>query len=181
MNYELVRCKRRTVGLHITQEAKLVVRVPLRAPLSFVEQVIAEKTPWINRTISRIKKRPAPYLRFHPQARTSLIKAYKKQAKLLFKERVELYAQAHHLTYSTIKINSAKRRWGSCSIKGNLNFTWRLVLAPLWVLDYVVVHELAHLKHHNHSHRFWEQVAMMYPNYKEASLWLKLNSTLLLM
>ncbi|MCA9386358.1 M48 family metallopeptidase, partial [Candidatus Dojkabacteria bacterium] len=63
--------------------------------------------------------------------------------------------------------------WGSCSSKGNLNFTWRLIFAPLEILDYVVVHELCHLKEQNHSQRFWDLVAEQVPDYKKKRIWLK--------
>jgi hypothetical protein len=73
----------------------------------------------------------------------------------------------------TIRIKGQKRRWGSCSAKGGLNFNWRLILAPPEVLDYVVAHELCHLLHMNHSRRFWESVAGVLPDYKLRRNWLK--------
>ncbi|MBK7452806.1 MAG: M48 family metallopeptidase [Anaerolineales bacterium] len=74
-----------------------------------------------------------------------------------------------------MKISSARTRWGSCSPDGTLNFTWRLVMAPLEVIDYVVIHELAHLRVKNHSSKFWDVVKAIDPQYKEKRKWLREN------
>lgn len=98
---------------------------------------------------------------------------YKRQARFVFETRVSQYAQRFGLTYTTVKISSARTRWGSCSSKGTLSFTWRLVMAPIPVIDYVIIHELAHLIERNHSDRFWKNVERMYPDYKIQEKWLK--------
>lgn len=108
-------------------------------------------------------------------ARSALITWYKQEAKKQITERVEWYANRSGLSYGAIRITSANRRWGSCSTSGNLNFSWKLIMAPLWVVDYVVVHELAHLEHKNHSSSFWSRVKVMYPPYEKAKTWLKQN------
>jgi len=104
---------------------------------------------------------------------------YKKQAAQIFTERVLHYANLHGFTPKQIKINSAKTRWGSCGANGNINFTWRLVMAPLDVIDYVVLHELAHLRIQNHSAHFWKLVASMDTNYKQHRKWLRENGEVL--
>ena len=76
--------------------------------------------------------------------------------------------------YNKIYIRDQKTRWGSCSSKGNLNFNWRLIMAPLFIMDYIVVHELAHLVHPNHSRDFWKLVKKIVPDYKEKKEWLKI-------
>lgn len=78
-----------------------------------------------------------------------------------------------HAEFHTIRFKELKSRWGSCSSKGNLNFNWRLILAPQEVCEYVVVHELCHLREMNHSNRFWTLVKDAFPNYLEAKQWLK--------
>ncbi len=108
-------------------------------------------------------------------ARDVLIAWYKQESKKKISERVEWCAHCSGLTYKTINIPTANRRWGSCSTSGNLNFSWRLIMTPLSVIDYVVVHELAHLEHKNHSKAFWNRVKVMYPNYEKAKSWLRQN------
>jgi predicted metal-dependent hydrolase len=100
---------------------------------------------------------------------------YRQRAKELLPERVELFAEQNSFQYQRIKINSARTRWGSCSAGGSLNFSWRLMMAPLDVIDYVVVHELAHTVVHNHSRKFWKKVESILPDYKECRKWLKLH------
>jgi predicted metal-dependent hydrolase len=98
---------------------------------------------------------------------------YKAQALKVIGERVEFFSQIHGLVPGRIKITSARTRWGSCSPNGTLNFTWRLVMAPLDVIDYVVVHELVHLKVKNHSKRFWNGVQRIMPEYHLHRKWLR--------
>lgn len=98
---------------------------------------------------------------------------YKEQAHKVISRRVNLYAQKYNFTPKQIKISSAKTRWGSCSPNGTLNFTWRLVMSPLDVIDYVVVHELAHLRVKDHSRKFWQVVEDIFPEYKKQRKWLR--------
>jgi predicted metal-dependent hydrolase len=77
--------------------------------------------------------------------------------------------------YTGIHIKEQKSRWGSCSAKGNLNFNWHIVMAPETIADYLVIHELCHLRHMNHSAEFWHCVSGLYPAYKTARKWLKEN------
>lgn len=104
---------------------------------------------------------------------------YKYQAKKMINERVNIYAQKMGLEYRAIKINDAQTRWGSCAPSGNLNFAWRIIMAPLSVLDYVVVHELAHIPIKNHSRRFWKKVEITMPGYRQSVEWLKHHGGLL--
>jgi len=110
-----------------------------------------------------------------PKAESVFTEWYREQARAVISERVELYAARHGFTYRKIRITSARTRWGSCSSMGNLNFTWRLVMAPPEVIDYVVVHELAHLRVNNHSKEFWKQVERIMSDYKQRLKWLKEN------
>jgi hypothetical protein len=110
-----------------------------------------------------------------PKAESVFTEWYREQARAVISERVKLYTARHGFTYRKIRITSARTRWGSCSSMGNLNFTWRLVMAPPEVIDYVVVHELAHLRVNNHSKEFWKQVERIMPDYKQRLKWLKEN------
>lgn len=107
------------------------------------------------------------------QAEELFIKWYKQAAHDHICSRVEKHAAAAGLDYNRIGITSAQKRWGSCSATGNLNFPWRLILAPPSVVEYVIVHELAHLEHNNHSPQFWSYVAAIMPEYKKERKWLK--------
>jgi len=107
------------------------------------------------------------------QAANLFGKWYRKQARRVFTERVRFYARQNGFEYSKIRISSAHTRWGSCSSKGTLSFTWRLVMAPLDIIDYVIVHELTHLHHPNHSKDFWRSVEAILPDYKSRRKWLK--------
>jgi len=102
-----------------------------------------------------------------------LILLYKKLAKEVIDERVSHYANIMGVHPTSVKITSAKTRWGSCSGKDGLCFTWKLILADLTAVDYVVVHELSHIKEHNHSPRFWRIVERALPDYRERQKQLK--------
>lgn len=117
--------------------------------------------------------------KFLPKAKQHLTIWYKNQALLKIIERVNHYAIITKLKYTSVKLTNAKRSWGSCSHKGLLRINWRLIMAPLNILDYVVVHELVHLVEKNHSKHFWHRVQMILPDYKERKNWLKLNGNTL--
>jgi len=110
-----------------------------------------------------------------PQGKTILEQWYKQKAKEKISPLVERYAKQLGVEYNNILISDLKYRWGSCTLKGNLNFNWRLIKAPQFVINYVVIHELAHLIELNHSERFWNIVKVQMPNYLEAKEWLKGN------
>ena len=113
------------------------------------------------------------------RGRALFIEWYKKEAEKIIAARVEWWARRFGLEYNSVNITCANRRWGSCAPNDRLNFSWRLVMAPVAVIDYVVVHELAHIPHKNHSRRFWDKVKMMYPDYKNAQTWLRENEGML--
>jgi predicted metal-dependent hydrolase len=104
---------------------------------------------------------------------------YRNQALEYISRRVEHYARQSDLKYKSIRVSNATTRWGSCGYNDTLNFTWRLIMAPERVVDYVVVHELMHLKQKNHSHLFWDEVARVVPDYSQDERWLRQNGYLL--
>ncbi len=125
-----------------------------------------------------------------PSIKKHLEQWYVLQAKALFPQRVGIYyplvakaasemAQKEISAVNRIAVRSQKTRWGSCSSKGNLNFNWHLVIAPLEILDYIVVHELCHLAYLNHSRQFWQLVEAILPDYPQRRNWLKVNGLLL--
>lgn len=108
-----------------------------------------------------------------------IINWYKQQAEKIIKSRVDWYAKKIGLNYSLIKISDAQRRWGLCGKNNNLSFNWRLIMAPLKIIDYVIVHELLHIDEKNHSKRFWNKIKIILTNYKQSRDWLKENGYLL--
>lgn len=98
-----------------------------------------------------------------------------KMAKEAIGERLEFYCNKIGLSYNKFKIKEQKTRWGSCSKQKNLNLNWKLIMAPPWVADYVVLHEVCHLKYLNHSKDYWNMVSLYMPEYKKAQQWLKKN------
>ena len=100
---------------------------------------------------------------------------YKHQASIWFGERVAFWQREMKVTSASLIIGHWKTKWGYCKSSAELGFNWRLMMAPEWVADYVVVHELAHLRHLNHSVHFWQLVQQHYPRHKDAKLWLKQN------
>lgn len=104
---------------------------------------------------------------------------YKEQAQIALSERTAYHAARAGVTYASLKITGALTRWGSCSVGGRLCFTWRLVMAPVKMIDYVVVHELAHIDYPNHSAAFWRRVGELMPDYACRREWFRANSALL--
>ncbi|MCD8148864.1 MAG: M48 family metallopeptidase [Clostridiales bacterium] len=109
----------------------------------------------------------------------SLITWLKEQAMQIISDRIAMYANVMGVTPGTVKLSDAKAHWGSCSSKNNLNFAWRLIMCPLSVIDYVVVHELSHITYKNHSQAFWARVKTVLPTYEDDQDWLKVNKKLM--
>lgn len=105
--------------------------------------------------------------------RNALIRWYKHHAELKLQEKTKRYAAIIGVEPAGVGIKSFKSRWGSCSTKGKIDFNWRIIMAPNRMVDYVVVHELCHLKQHDHSPKFWKDVERVLPDYAESKAWLK--------
>ena len=128
-------------------------------------------------TVGRMPHRLILYTTsFEPKMIEKYLKEwYKKQAKDYITQRVQHYAQLLSESYDGITMENRKGRWGSCSSTRELTFNWRLIMAPPEIIDYVVVHELCHLKHMNHSPEYWKTVGSILPDYKARREWLKEN------
>jgi len=111
--------------------------------------------------------------------RNALVSWYKKQARKRFKDKVKRFAPIIGVEPAEVDVKTFKARWGSCSAKGKLDFNWKVLLAPNRIVDYVVVHELCHIKQHDHSPKFWKEVERVMPDYKDCKRWLKENSATL--
>lgn len=161
--YEWVRSRRKTIAIQIREDGSVVVRTPYSVSQREAEQFLKERQAWIlkNRQIMKEAQRQKMVIT------EEMRKAGIQKAKKIFPERVEYYAQIMGISYGRITIREQKTRWGSCSSKGNLNFNWKLTLMPMEILDYVVVHELAHRREMNHSKAFWRIVEQVLPDYRE--------------
>ena len=172
--YEIIYSTRRTTALQVTPDGRVIVRAPKRCPRSFIEAFVRQKEDWVLRQLARFEKQrkehPAPEL---PPLSDKDRARYISIARDIFTRKTAYYARIMGVSYGRIAIREQKTRWGSCSSKGNLNFNWRLILAPEEVLDYVVVHELAHRREMNHSKAFYAIVESVLPDYRQARRWLR--------
>lgn len=161
--YEWIRSRRRSVAIQVKPDGQVVVRSPYSVTKKQVEQFLHEKRGWILKQQEELKDAQEKKIVITEEMRTDGVqKALEKIPK-----RVAYYASIMGVSYGRITIREQKTRWGSCSSKGNLNFNWKLILLPEEVLDYVVVHELAHRKEMNHSKEFWKIVESVLPDYRE--------------
>ena len=115
----------------------------------------------------------------HHRAKDVFVEWYREETRRITSDLIQKYVGQYGFRVNSVRITSARTRWGSCSVKNNLNFTYRLSMAPLDVVDYVVVHELVHLKIKNHSKKFWQAVGEIKPNYRKNRQWLKDHGPLL--
>ena len=172
----IIRSKRKTVGIFIKPGGEIIIRAPRLLPKATILSFAYEKADWILSSYEKQKDRSLPAKDESKDAATlALEKRYRDAAKEYIPKRVEYYHAFTGGDYHKITIRDQKSRWGSCSSNGTLSFNFRLMLAPPRVLDYVVVHELCHLTHMNHSNDFWSMVASILPDYKEYRKWLKEN------
>lgn len=114
-----------------------------------------------------------PYEADYYFKRQLLERWFRKQASRILTDKAEKFGTLVGVSFGTVRIKDQKSRWGSCSSKGNLNFNWRILMAPEAVCDYVVIHEVCHLKHMNHSPEFWLLVGTVCPEYRRYRKWLK--------
>ncbi|MBQ9248780.1 MAG: M48 family metallopeptidase [Oscillospiraceae bacterium] len=179
IEYELIRSSRKSLGLEVKQDGRIIVRAPRWVPMRTVRQFVERHRKWIEERLQEA----ARYQASHPQAETlseEELQQLVKEARRQITQRAETFAPLVGVEYERIAIRKQRTKWGSCSSKGNLNFNCLLVLAPPEVLDYVVVHELCHRKEMNHSPRFWAEVRRVLPDYEDARRWLRENGGALL-
>jgi predicted metal-dependent hydrolase len=209
----IIRSKRRTLGLEIASDARLIVRAPSRASMRDIHRAVSEKLPWIlekqrltrersSRAVNKQFVDGEMFMFLGREYRLSVVRElsrpfdfdgngffareeglasikdiftewYRLKAFEIIESRARYYADKHCLRYGRIRISNAGKRWGSCGHNGTINFSWRLVMAPMMVVDYVVAHELAHLVERNHRSRFWAKVREIFPKYREAAAWLR--------
>ena len=161
--------RRKTISLEITRDAEVLVRAPLKTTNMRIEEFVFAHYDWV---ISHLERR-LEQIKSNPEPSNEELNELKALAKRIIPEKVEKYSKIMGIIPEHVSINSAKTRFGSCSGKNRLNFSCRLMSYPECAIDYVVVHELAHIKHHNHSKEFWALVEKYMPDYKERKKLLK--------
>ena len=154
----------RSMKLAIYHDGHFMVTVPRRIHESIIANFIVQKAAWIIEKIEYFKNNPRPKAVTHS---ASEIVEYKKQAKKILEERLPHFSTYYNVQYKNVVIKNITSRWGSCSSKGNLNFNYKIALLPSTLSDYIIVHELCHLKEMNHSKQFWDLVGEKIPNHKE--------------
>ncbi|MCR4739294.1 MAG: M48 family metallopeptidase [Lachnospiraceae bacterium] len=162
---ELIRSRRKTIQIEVKSDLRVIVRAPLRASKRSIVQFIEEKQDWIEKSLIKMQERrdeQPVQEKFTPQE----IKDLKEKARAWIPGVVDGYAEMMGLTYGRISIRTQRSRWGSCSAKGNLNFNCVLMLLPEEIREYVIVHELCHIRELNHSARFWNEVEKYCPDYR---------------
>ena len=174
MTYDVIRSSRKTVSLEIRKDGSVLVRAPQRMSKREIEQFVSEHEDWIRKHQAMVKARRDEAADV-PRLTTEEIHALADRAMQVIPEKVRHYAPLVGVTWGRITIRNQKTRWGSCSAKGNLNFNCLLMLMPDEIVDYVVVHELAHRKEMNHSPAFWAIVEGVLPDYARRRQWLKEN------
>lgn len=161
IKYSIIHSKRKTMALQITRDGQVVVRCPMRMPDSKAREFAESHRAWIESNYKKVQERISSKPVFTEQE----VKAYREQARKILTEKTSRWAEKMGVDYGRIAIRQQATRWGSCSVKGNLNYNWKLVLLPEELQDYVVVHELAHRREMNHSPRFWSIVEREIPDY----------------
>lgn len=177
-NIEIIRSSRKTLSLQIKPDGRVIVRAPMRLPMREIKRFLEEKSEWLNTHLEKVAEANA--IGEAEPLSSDELHALAKQALREIPPRVAEYAARMGVTYGRITIRNQATRWGSCSAQGNLNFNCLLMLVPEDVLDYVIIHELAHRKQMNHSAAFWAEVEAACPNYKALRAWLKTNGASLM-
>lgn len=164
---EVIRSSRKTLGLEI-KDACVKARVPNRLTDKEIEQFVYNHKAWIEDKL--IKQKKLQYRKREVNAAIPPVQQLSDEQKNAiikkFDDKVRYFAQIMGLTYGRITIRNQKTRWGSCSSKGNLNFNYKLYFFKEELMDYVIIHELAHRRYMNHSEFFWAEVSKYCPEYK---------------
>lgn len=167
--FEIKRSNRKTISVEVTREEKVIVRAPLKLSQEEIITFINKHKNWIAKAKIRQRNRCLA----HPEPDAEKEKILKMRAKEELPAKVTRYAEIMKLYPKSMRITSAKTRFGSCSAQNSICFSWYLMDYPDEAVDYVVVHELAHIKHKNHGKLFWKQVEAVLPDYKERRKLLK--------
>ncbi|MBQ5870073.1 MAG: M48 family metallopeptidase [Lachnospiraceae bacterium] len=171
MQVRIIKSKRKTLSIEVKTD-EVLVRAPQRMTNQQIHVFLEQKREWIEKH-QKILQAQAEMVKREPLYTEEDIKEFANKAMQIIPKKVEHYAKMVGVDYGRITIRNQRTRWGSCSSKGNLNFNCLLVSFPDEVIDYVVVHELCHRKHMDHSKAFYAEVERVFPEYKKCQKWLK--------
>lgn len=168
-DYHVVRTNRKTLAVEVTRELEVVVRAPFYVSQSQIEQFVNAHKKWIERAKQRVSERQKNFT----QPTAEEIACLKKEAREYVLPKVCEFGKMMGLEPSAVKITSARTRFGSCSAKNSICFSCLLMRYPQEAVDYVIVHELAHIKHKNHGKQFYRLIEKYMPDYRERNRLLK--------
>ena len=169
MDYTVVRSCRRTMALEITRDARVLVRAPYRASDAAISRFVDAHQQWIVTHLARRQD----YLASHSAPTEEEIAALRRRAKAYLPGRVAFWSERMGVQPAAVKITSARTRFGSCSGKNSICFSLYLMQYPVEAIEYVVVHELAHIRHKDHSPAFYAEVSRYLPDYRQRQAMLK--------
>lgn len=174
ITYIIQKSRRRSISVSVMTDNRVLVKAPYGTSERTVQEFLLSKKDWITKHLEK-QNREEEKAESLGLLSADEIKQIKKQAHKIIPQRVEYWANKIGVTYGRIAIRLQSSRWGSCAQNGNLNFNCLLVLMPQEILDSVVVHELCHRKHMNHSKEFYAEIDRVFHDYKRCNKWLKDN------
>ncbi len=163
MMYNVIYSKRKTVAIQVTPDGEVIVRAPKNTSKKKIEETVEKYTPWIEKTKEKLENKEYGMKEASPEEE----KLLREKAKKILPEKVKYYSELISVKPTRITITGARTRFGSCSGKNSISFSFYLMRFPEEAVDYVVVHELCHIIHHNHSKEFYKEIEKILPDYKK--------------
>ncbi len=161
--YEIIFSKRKTLSLSVNADGKVIVRAPLRTERKYIDTFVKKHTEWIEQAKERAANKKYSLKEASPEEE----KLLRKKAKEILPQKAAYFSGLIGAAPGRITITGARTRFGSCSGKNNISFSFYLMRFPEEAIDYVVVHELCHILHHNHSKEFYKEIEKILPDYKD--------------
>lgn len=171
IGYELTRSKRKSIAVSVREDLRVIVRAPLKMPLRDIEGFVVKHSAWIEKHKLLMEQRKIRQM--ENQLSGEQRDALRQKAREVLPQRVAYFSAIIGVEPTGVKVTSAVTRWGSCSAKNSLCFSYRVMLLPNEIIDYIIVHELTHIKVKNHSAAFYSEISKYQPDYKERIIKLK--------
>jgi predicted metal-dependent hydrolase len=163
ISYTLKRFKKsKSLKLKIRRDGEILVTAPSRLSKIHIDAFVSEQAPWIIEKLHYLNSLPQPNIKVQKED----YKRYKERARSLVKKHILKLNEHYKFSFNSVSIRDQKTRWGSCSSKKNLSFSYKIALIPEIFVEYIVAHELCHLQEMNHGPQFWNLVAQTIPEYK---------------